>query len=555
MTDHNKTTRYLIDDLTLDIQRGELTRNETVISLPKLSYDLLHALATASPTLLSQSQLMAIVWPDRVIGDETLKQRVKLLRKSLGDNASKPTYIEAVRGRGYRLIPQVVSECVVKAPPSVLQSSTPSFRWLAFIQKNTVAWFSDRSLLRKILMLLIVLFILIVLINISENNTQDLSIKTDNELSTLETITLSQYEKSNQLYHAARDYYHRYRKADNMIAIELFKQAIAQDSKFSAAYAGLSQAYSQLYFQFGGDKEYKSKAIDYAYHALRLDQNSAQSFKALGTAYYVSGWLSKSVATLHKGIEINPDEIEIMINLAYIYSMQGQIDKALLWHKKALTKAPNHAVAMMHTGLTLQRNKQYKAANLWYEKALLLQPDYVLTRYHRVQLAIEQQDYELATSIINAHPLPHPLMDQATADIAYYQGDLATAYKAYQQATSMKDISKLSRSHLMATLLSNQRPENATKQGAIIDNLKNLQLHGNEHAEVSLQLAEFYSATQKVDLAMRYFVQAIEQGYLLNYRVLQAPLFSTLRNHHDFKKFVAPKPQRIIDGKRKIGEY
>lgn len=135
MTDHNKTTRYLIDDLTLDIQRGELTRGEAVISLPKLSYDLLHALATASPTLLRQSQLMAMVWPDRVIGDETLKQRVKLLRKSLSDNASKPTYIEAVRGRGYRLIPQVVSECVVKAPPSVLQSSTPSFHWLAVIEK------------------------------------------------------------------------------------------------------------------------------------------------------------------------------------------------------------------------------------------------------------------------------------------------------------------------------------------------------------------------------------------------------------------------------------
>ena len=320
--------------------------------------------------------------------------------------------------------------------------------------------------------LLIVLFTLIVSINIRENNTLDPSTKTDNQLSTLETVTLSQHEKSNQLYHAARDYYHRYRKADNTIAIDLFKQAIEQDSEFSAAYAGLSQAYSQLYFQFGGDNEYKRKAIDYAYHALRLDQNSAQSFKALGTAYYVSGWLTKSIATLHKGIDINPDEIEIMINLAYIYSVQGQIDKALFWHKKTLTKAPNHAVAMMHTGLTLQRNKQYKAANLWYEKALLLQPDYVLTRYHHAQLAIEQQNYELATSIINAHPLSHPLMSQVTADIAYYQGDLATAYKAYQQATSMKDISKLSRSHLMAVLLSNQRPENTTKQSVIINNLK-----------------------------------------------------------------------------------
>ncbi len=555
MTDHNKTTRYLIGDLILDIQRGELTRGETVISLPKLSYDLLHALATASPTLLSQSQLMAMVWPDRVIGDETLKQRVKLLRKSLGDNASEPTYIEAVRGRGYRLIPQVVSECVVKAPPSILRSAAPSFNLPAVITKSIVERFTKRSLIKKATMVFTVLCIIIISINIHENKIQEPSISTDNDLSTLETITLSQYEKANQLYHAARDYYHRYRHADNTIAIELFEQAITQDSEFSAAYAGLSQAYSQLYFQFGGDREDKRKAIDYAYHALRLDRDSAQSFKALGTAYYVSGWLSKSISTLHKGIDIDPDDVEIMINLAYIYSAQGQIDKALLWHKKALTKAPNHAVAMMHTGLTLQRNKQYKAANLWYKKALLLQPDYALTRYHRVQLAIEQQDFELALSMVNGHVLPHPLMSQAAADIAYYQGDLASAYNAYQQATTMKNVTTLSRSHLMATLLKNKHLANTTKQYAIINHLKNLQLHGNEDAEISLQLAEFYSATQEVDLAMRYFVQALEQGYRLDYRVLQAPLFSALRNHHDFKRFIKPKPKQLIDGKRKIGEY
>ena len=119
-TKSNKVTRYLIDDLNLDVQRGELTRNGEALTLPKLSYDLLVALAQAAPALLSQQELMQKVWPERVIGDETLKQRVKLLRKTLGDNASDPQYIEAVRGRGYRLIPQVTCECVIKRSPSVM---------------------------------------------------------------------------------------------------------------------------------------------------------------------------------------------------------------------------------------------------------------------------------------------------------------------------------------------------------------------------------------------------------------------------------------------------
>ena len=63
-TKSNKVTRYLIDDLNLDVQRGELTRNGEALTLPKLSYDLLVALAQAAPALLSQQELMQKVWPE-----------------------------------------------------------------------------------------------------------------------------------------------------------------------------------------------------------------------------------------------------------------------------------------------------------------------------------------------------------------------------------------------------------------------------------------------------------------------------------------------------------
>ena len=42
-----------------------------------------------------------------VVGPETLKQRVKLLRESLSDSSRRPRYVETVRGRGYRLLPAV----------------------------------------------------------------------------------------------------------------------------------------------------------------------------------------------------------------------------------------------------------------------------------------------------------------------------------------------------------------------------------------------------------------------------------------------------------------
>jgi TolB-like protein/Flp pilus assembly protein TadD len=47
------------------------------------------------------------IWGKTVVGEETVKQRVKLLRQALGDSSSDPVYLEAVRGRGYRMLAEV----------------------------------------------------------------------------------------------------------------------------------------------------------------------------------------------------------------------------------------------------------------------------------------------------------------------------------------------------------------------------------------------------------------------------------------------------------------
>jgi TolB-like protein/DNA-binding winged helix-turn-helix (wHTH) protein len=102
--------RYRIGDLTIDVGRQRVMRGESVIALPKLSYELLMALVRAAPNLASFDTLMDQVWPKAVVSPETLGQRVKLLRDALGDDPRAPRYVEGLRGRGYRLIPTV--ECV-----------------------------------------------------------------------------------------------------------------------------------------------------------------------------------------------------------------------------------------------------------------------------------------------------------------------------------------------------------------------------------------------------------------------------------------------------------
>ena len=102
-TRSDKYLRILDIDIDIDIASGTVWRDGEVVDLPDRSFRLLRALATRAPTMVSKDELIAEVWGDVIVTDETLMQRVRLLRQSLGDDSQNPRYIAAVRGRGYRL--------------------------------------------------------------------------------------------------------------------------------------------------------------------------------------------------------------------------------------------------------------------------------------------------------------------------------------------------------------------------------------------------------------------------------------------------------------------
>jgi TolB-like protein/DNA-binding winged helix-turn-helix (wHTH) protein len=99
-----RVQRWQIDDLTLDVGTREVRRGDTLIELPKLSFDLLLELARAAPNVLTIDELMDRVWDGVVVSPATVAKRVELLRQALGDDARSPRYVALVRGLGYRLV-------------------------------------------------------------------------------------------------------------------------------------------------------------------------------------------------------------------------------------------------------------------------------------------------------------------------------------------------------------------------------------------------------------------------------------------------------------------
>jgi TolB-like protein/DNA-binding winged helix-turn-helix (wHTH) protein len=101
--------RYQVGDLEIDVARRRVLRGAQALAITGISFDLLMALVRATPGLVSVGELMRLVWPGLVVSPETVSQRVKIVRRALGDDAGQARYIIGERGRGYRLVATVTA--------------------------------------------------------------------------------------------------------------------------------------------------------------------------------------------------------------------------------------------------------------------------------------------------------------------------------------------------------------------------------------------------------------------------------------------------------------
>ncbi len=128
--------RYKIGDLLLDLPTRRVWRGRDPIPLPPLSFELLATLAQKSPAVLSSDELMQTVWGDVVVSEETVTQRVKLLRDALRQAGSDESYVRTVRSRGYALA--IPAEETLMAAPYESSGQAPVLTFLGELKRRKV---------------------------------------------------------------------------------------------------------------------------------------------------------------------------------------------------------------------------------------------------------------------------------------------------------------------------------------------------------------------------------------------------------------------------------
>lgn len=99
--------RFKVGAWTVDPSRLVVEKNGSEFRVRPKVMDVLVALAERPGEVLSKRQLLDTVWSDVTVGDASLTVAVRELRTTLGDDREAPSYIETIRGRGYRLVAPV----------------------------------------------------------------------------------------------------------------------------------------------------------------------------------------------------------------------------------------------------------------------------------------------------------------------------------------------------------------------------------------------------------------------------------------------------------------
>ena len=99
--------RVKFGSFTLDLADRKLRKGEEQVPLPSRALDALAYLITHRNRALDRDEIIAAVWHDVAVTDDSLIHAVSVIRRALGDDPSHASFIETIPRRGYRFVGHV----------------------------------------------------------------------------------------------------------------------------------------------------------------------------------------------------------------------------------------------------------------------------------------------------------------------------------------------------------------------------------------------------------------------------------------------------------------
>jgi len=196
-------------------------------------------------------------------------------------------------------------------------------------------------------------------------------------------------KKASQLIMSLKDKLSKKLKADILIGFSTFpfhdfskSQTLANAIK-AADHAAFFGPYSMVPFDattlnISGDRLYQLNKLEMAMEdyqkGLEIEPDNINLINSLGVCFGVMGKLTMAKLEFEKAMKINPDELTVIYNMGLLYQIEGDIDKAILYLQKAHGSKLSVFEVELLLGHLLIKKKHHEQAIPHLEKASRINP-------------------------------------------------------------------------------------------------------------------------------------------------------------------------------------
>ncbi|GAB4193151.1 MAG: hypothetical protein Tsb002_23450 [Wenzhouxiangellaceae bacterium] len=515
-TDASAIVIYRLLDLQIDPARQRVLRGDQEISLPELSMRLLVTLLEQGDRVVSVDELIEKVWLDKQVSDETVTQRVKLLRQALDDDSRSPRYIRSVRGRGYQLCvqPEQITTPLISSSDDQQQSG------------YTIDW---RLLIGPLLPgLLAIAGLLWWWLQPSDSVAPTSAV----------TAVGSAQDHEQQLLQRGWHYLDMGQREDDERAIELFERVLTLAPDTAGARLGLSIALSRRVCWYNSSKSEVHRAQALAQSLVDAGVQLADAHAALGFSYDCQGLMERAIAHYRQSLQLNPDQARTRASMAHLLSIKGQLATALQQDLQARASGQPLRFVDLQIARNLHLMGFVAAAERLYRRTFELSPDNVFgnidyPRFLMIRGRTEQAREHLRIALQRGVLRKDLYIVQA--ELALLENDKAAALEALTHAIAINPHQNLAR--MLHTIYADGDVDRQWAE-AQIERIESWIMAGDHWPNNWLEMVLIHQALNDGEAALAALSAAVDAGFREKDYLLISPLYAAVREVDGFDDII-----------------
>ena len=522
--------RYALADLIVDTIGQRVERDGVALKVSGLSFQLLAYLIAQGDRVVGFDELIERVWAPAVVNEETVTQRVKLLRQAMGDDGRDPRYLRSVRGRGYQL-------CV---RPERLRDADETMTASASMPASTLA---NPSPPRRLAPWIAAVALLAI---------AGISVIVWRSHFTAPSVTATPVAAAPQSLIQRAEYYASLGQRDNNErAIALYQQALQETPGDRVAQVGLSRAYSArvCLFNFAPDWAVRAQALAQA--AIDAAPNNAAGYAALGYSHDCRGRLNDALAGYERALRLDPANDATRASAAYLYDRKGRLADALIANTSLRGDPARVRFLQLQIASNLDLLGYSQAAEARYRESFRLYPDNVfsniawprfLFRHGRLTEARRALDQALQRGT------EHADLHLLAGELALVRGDRTGAAAAFARAAALRPQASLPRT--LVDLYGSPAAPEALRDRA--NEASRYLQQGAGYPSDWLEVALLHAGSGDSAAALLDVQRAVDEGYRDADYLGASPLFRSLAAHPEFARSLDLIHQRVADQSRQV---